>query len=223
MGRLQFSYSSLFSHPRWKWLIISTVLLGTAMLVLNVSVVNAAMLNLKNTLGISMAAGWLFLLGCSLSGSFLSSLLGIGGAIFIIPIILYFQSGVHLNLGLHQISALCTLFVFAAGVVGFWAHGRHGKIEKRLVVVTGSSASIGALAGGIVQFYLPHNVILTTFVALLFLIGILMIWPLKVEHKEMPEYPISKTVAGCLIGGFLAGIVGIGGRHYTCALYDPLS
>ncbi len=65
MGRLQFSNSRFFSHPRWKWVILSTVLLGVTMLVLNVSVVNAAMLNLKNTLGISMAAGWLFLLGCS--------------------------------------------------------------------------------------------------------------------------------------------------------------
>src|SRR5208282_5445079 len=48
-------------------------------------------------------------------------------------------------------------------------------------------------------------------VGLLFLIGGLMIWPMKVEHKEIPEYSTSKTVIGCLTGGFLAGIVGIGG------------
>ena len=80
-----------------------------------------------------MAASWLFLLTCSLSGAFLSSLLGIGGAIFIIPIILFFQKSVGLNLEMHQISSLTTLFVFVAGVVGFWAHGRHYKIEKKLV------------------------------------------------------------------------------------------
>ena len=27
----------------------------------------------------------------------------------------------------------------------------------------------------------------------------------------MPEYPMTKTVAGCVTGGFLAGMVGIGG------------
>ncbi len=124
MGRLRFTRPRFSSHPGLKWFILSTVLIGAIMLALNVSTVNAAMLNLKNTLGVSMAAGWLFLLGCSLSGSFLSSLLGIGGAIFIIPIILFFQRDVHLNLGIHQISALCTLFVFGAGVIGFWAHGR---------------------------------------------------------------------------------------------------
>src|SRR5208282_2251100 len=48
-------------------------------------------------------------------------------------------------------------------------------------------------------------------VGLLFLIGGLMIWPMKVEHEEIPEYSMSKTVVGCLAGGFLAGIVGIGG------------
>ena len=113
-----------------------------------------------------MMASWIFLLACSLSGAFLSSLLGIGGAIFIIPIILLFQKNVGLNLEMHQISALSTLFVFVAGSIGFWAHGRHYKIEKKLIVITGSCASIGALIGGIVQFHLPHNVILITFIAL---------------------------------------------------------
>ncbi len=158
-----------------------------------------------------MLASWLFLLSCSLSGSFLSSLLGIGGAIFIIPVIMFFQKNVHLNMGIHQISALSTLFVFVAGSIGFWAHGRHMKIEKRLILITGICASLGALAGGTVQFYLPHNVIMTTFVTLLFLISFLMLWPLKVEYTEMPEYSITKTAIGCLTGGFLAGTVGIGG------------
>ncbi len=114
-------------------------------------------------------------------------------------------------MGMHQITALSTLFVFVAGVIGFWAHGRHMKIEKRLVLITGACASIGALAGGLVQFYLPHNVILIAFIALLFLIATLMLWPVKTEYKEMPEYPIKTAVIGCLLGGFLAGMVGIGG------------
>ncbi|MDA8100942.1 MAG: sulfite exporter TauE/SafE family protein [Nitrospiraceae bacterium] len=158
-----------------------------------------------------MAASWLFLLTCSLSGAFLSSLLGIGGAIFIIPIIMFFQKSVGLDLGMHQISALTTLFVFVAGVIGFWAHGRHYKIEKRLVIITGACASVGALAGGVVQFYLPHTVILATFIGLLFLIGGLMIWPIKNENTEIPDYSLTKTIIGCVTGGFLAGMVGIGG------------
>ncbi len=158
-----------------------------------------------------MAASWLFLLTCSLSGAFLSSLLGIGGAVFIIPIILLFQKSVNMNLEMHQISALTTLFVFVAGVIGFWAHGRHYKIEKKLVLITGSCASVGALAGGIVQFYLPHNVVLIIFIALLFLIAGLMLWPIKSEDHEMPKLPIAKTIIGCVTGGFLAGVAGIGG------------
>ncbi len=124
---------------------------------------------------------------------------------------MYFQAAVHLNLGMHQITALTTLFVFVAGVIGFWAHGRHMKVEKRLVLITGCCASLGALSGGIVQFYLSHNVILTTFIALLFLIGTLMIWPIKAEFELIPEYSIRKAVIGCFTGGFLAGMVGIGG------------
>ena len=154
---------------------------------------------------------WLFLLGCSLLGAFLSSLLGIGGAIIIIPIILLFQKAVGLNLDMHQITALTTLFVFVAGVIGFWNHGRHYKIEKKLVVLTGTCASIGALAGGVVQFYVPRNVILMMFIALLFLIATLMLWPIKSEKAEIPDYPLGIAIVGCVIGGFLAGMVGIGG------------
>lgn len=158
-----------------------------------------------------MALCWMFLLSCSLLGSFLSSLLGIGGAIILIPIILFFQKTVHLNLGMHGITALTTLFVFVAGVIGFWAHGRHYKIDKKLVILAGGGASIGALAGGVVQFYLPQNVILITFVLLLFLVGSLMLWPIKNENTEMPDYSLTQTILGCMTGGFLAGMCGIGG------------
>jgi uncharacterized membrane protein YfcA len=158
-----------------------------------------------------VALSWAFLLSCSLFGSFLSSLLGIGGAIILIPVILFFQKNVHLSLGLHGITALTTLFVFVAGVIGFWAHGRHYKIDKKLVILTGGGASIGALAGGVVQFYLPQNIILITFVLLLFLVGGLMLWPIKNENTEMPDYSLTQAILGCMTGGFLAGMVGIGG------------
>ena len=158
-----------------------------------------------------MLESWLFLLACSLSGAFLSSLLGIGGAVFIIPIILLFQKYVGLNLGMHAISSLTTMFVFFAGAVGFWAHGRHYKIEKKLVLITGSCASVGALAGGIVQFYLPHMVMLVTFIALLFIIAGMMLWPVKGGHDEIPDYPLTTAIIGCVTAGFLAGMVGIGG------------
>jgi uncharacterized membrane protein YfcA len=209
MSRLKFP--RLSSNPRWKWIILPFILGAVAIPLLHVSIVNAAVVDMENTLAVPMVAAWLFLLACSLSGSFLSSLLGIGGAVFIIPIIMFFQKNVHLNLGIHQISSLSTLFVFVAGSIGFWAHGRHMKIDKKLVIVTGICASMGAMTGGIVQFYLPHTVILTMFIGLLFLIATLMLWPIKSEHTEVPQYPLNRAVVGCFIGGFLAGTVGIGG------------
>ena len=210
MSKLKFRYPRFSSYPGRSWFILATVLLGATMSVFNASIVNAA-IQATNNIGGPTAAAWLFLLACSVGAAFFSSLLGIGGAILIIPIILFFQKSVNLNLEIHEISALTTLFVFVTGFIGFWAHGRHYKIEKRLVVLTGTCASVGALAGGTVQFYLPHNVILVTFVVLLFFISFSMLWPIKNENKEMPEYSVKKTVIGCVTGGFLAGIVGIGG------------
>ena len=38
-----------------------------------------------------------------------------------------------------------------------------------------------------------------------------MLWPIKMSMTEMPEYSLTKAILGCLTGGFLAGMVGIGG------------
>ncbi|MGQ9499910.1 MAG: hypothetical protein ACUVQ6_06120 [Dissulfurimicrobium sp.] len=61
------------------------------------------------------------------------------------------------------------------------------------------------------QFYLLHTVMLITFVALLFPMAGLMLWPVKSEHDEMPEYLLPTAIIGCVIASFLVGMVGIGG------------
>ncbi|HEX8949055.1 MAG TPA: MFS transporter [Dissulfurispiraceae bacterium] len=53
---LQLLHSQISARPGWKWLILSTVLLGATMSALDVSIVNVAMPTLKNTFGVSMAA-----------------------------------------------------------------------------------------------------------------------------------------------------------------------
>ncbi len=54
-AKLQIIHKDLSLHPSWKWLILSTVLLGATMSALDVSIVNVAMPTLKNTFGVSMA------------------------------------------------------------------------------------------------------------------------------------------------------------------------
>ena len=52
---LQILRTNVSSHPSWKWLILSTVLLGATMSALDVSIVSVAMPTLKTTFGVSMA------------------------------------------------------------------------------------------------------------------------------------------------------------------------
>ncbi len=52
---LQFPHPSITSRPSWKWLILTTVLIGATMSALDVSIVNVAMPTLKTSFNTSMA------------------------------------------------------------------------------------------------------------------------------------------------------------------------
>ncbi|MDA8082585.1 MAG: hypothetical protein M0024_02870 [Nitrospiraceae bacterium] len=51
MSSIQLAYPSISSSPAWKWIILSTVLLGANMSSLDVSIVDAAMPTLKAEFG----------------------------------------------------------------------------------------------------------------------------------------------------------------------------
>jgi EmrB/QacA subfamily drug resistance transporter len=53
--KLQSIHKNISLHPGWKWLILSTVLLGATMSALDVSIVNVALPTLKNRFGVSIA------------------------------------------------------------------------------------------------------------------------------------------------------------------------
>jgi len=148
-------------------------------------------------------------------GSFLSGMLGIGGAIvkypmiLIIPPLFGFEAfTVHEVSG---ISALDVLFVSIAGVLGY----RSGNyINKPLILVMGSSVLIGSLIGSFKSEYLSEVQVNIVYGILAILAVIMMLLPKsQIDESKLERVIFNKPLAAIL--GFLvgigSGIVGAGG------------
>ena len=88
----------------------------------------------------------LFIIG--FIGSFISGMVGIGGAIVNYPMILY----IPVLLGFtgytsHEVSGITTVQVFFATFAGAWAYRKSNDMDKTLVVYIGASILIGSFIG----------------------------------------------------------------------------
>lgn len=157
----------------------------------------------------------LVLFGIGFIGSFLSGMLGIGGAIVKYPLLLMVPPlfGLH-GLTAHEvsgISALDVLFVSIAGVLGF---RKSGYLNKPLIISMGISISIGTLMGSFGSQQLTENQVNTVYGILALLAAIMMFIPKK-EMNDIPldEIKFNKPLAVVLsfVVGISSGIVGAGG------------
>jgi len=78
-------------------------------------------------------AGTLVLLG--FAGAFVSGLVGVGGAIVMIPLLYYAPPllGVG-SLPMPEVSGVTMVQVLVAAAVGAWIHGRHAAVQRELAV-----------------------------------------------------------------------------------------
>ncbi|MER2009610.1 MAG: sulfite exporter TauE/SafE family protein [Psychrobacillus sp.] len=148
-------------------------------------------------------------------GSFLSGMLGIGGAIVKFPMILMipplfgFQAFTAHEVS--GISALDVLFVSIAGVLGY----RSGAyLNKTLIIVMGSSVLVGSLIGSFDSELLTEVQVNIVYGILALLAAVMMFIPKKqIDESQIEQVPFNKTLAAIL--GFLvgigSGIVGAGG------------
>src|SRR4030043_1982069 len=90
------------------------------------------------------------LLFLGLGGGFLSGLLGLGGAIFMIPLFLYVPPllGVG-HLDMKQVAAMSMVQVLAASLSGVIVHHKNRFVSKSLLLYMGVANAVGNLAGSI--------------------------------------------------------------------------
>ncbi|MDP4083648.1 MAG: sulfite exporter TauE/SafE family protein [Bacillota bacterium] len=155
----------------------------------------------------------LFLLG--FIGSFISGMVGIGGAIVNFPLLLY----VPPLLGFaaftsHQVSGISAMQVFFATIGGVLIYRKSGYLNKTVILTMGISVLLGSFIGGYGSHLLPEHGINLVYGILAIIAVVLMFIPRKsMEDVRTDDLKINKPLAASLsfIVGISAGIVGAGG------------
>lgn len=156
------------------------------------------------------------LLFLGLGGGFLSGLLGLGGAIFMIPLLLYVPPllGVG-HLDMKQVAAVSMVQVLSASLSGVIVHHKNRFVSKSLLLYMGVANAVGNLAGSIFSKQAKSAFLLAIFASMAVIAAVVMFIPKREQGKDISpdELPYNKVLAvgvSLLIGSF-GGMVGAPG------------
>jgi hypothetical protein len=163
------------------------------------------------------------LLALGLGGGFLSGLLGLGGAIFMIPLLLYVPPllGVGL-LTMKEVAAVSMVQVLSASLTGVLVHNRNRFVSKQLLLVMGVMNAIGNLAGALYSKQTKSELLLGIFATLAVIAAVVMFIPRREQGKDIAPEDVrfNKPLAAAIsLGiGCFGGMVGAPGAF----LYIPV-
>jgi uncharacterized protein len=148
-------------------------------------------------------------------GSFISGMLGIGGAIINFPMLLLIPDALGVaHFTAHEVAGITAIQVLFATIGGVWAYRKGGFLNKTLIGYMGVSILIGSFVGGFGSTHLPESGINVVY-GVLALLAVVMIFVPKngIDEIPMEQVKFNKWLAATLafIVGVGAGIVGAGG------------
>ena len=154
-------------------------------------------------------------------GAFVAGLTGVGGAIVMIPLLLYVPPAIGTGqLEVHEVAAITMVHVFAAAASGVAGHLREGFVDRRLVFTLGAGMMIGSLTGAVISRWLPAEILKGTF-ATMAAAGAIMLFVMRGRAPDEIAVTTWKTATGFLLAlgvGLLAGAVGAGGSFLLLPL-----
>jgi uncharacterized membrane protein YfcA len=157
------------------------------------------------------------------AGAFIAGMLGVGGAIVMVPLLLYVPSLLGLEgLEMKAVSGITMVQVLAAAASGVIAHHRMRAVHGELAGLGGLSMAAGTFAGALASHVLSDRALLLVF-ALMATAALLVLFvpvdtagqPIFAEHVVISR---PRAVAVCLIVGVAAGLVGAGGAFLLVPL-----
>jgi uncharacterized membrane protein YfcA len=141
-----------------------------------------------------------------LTGAFVAGLLGVGGAIVMIPLLLYGPPLLGVGaLDLRAVTGVTMAQVFAAAVSGVLAHRRARAVHVELGLIGGVAMAAGSLVGAVASRWTPEPVLLLVFALMTTLALALMLVP--TETVGQPIFAEHVTFNRPLA----AGLIGAGG------------
>ncbi|GAB4074766.1 sulfite exporter TauE/SafE family protein [Barrientosiimonas marina] len=157
----------------------------------------------------------IFLIG--FVGSFISGMVGIGGAIINFPMLLYIPAALGVaDFSSYEVSGITAVQVLFATIGGVWAYRKGGFLNKTIIGYMGTSIIIGSLAGGYLSSFMSEGGVNFIYGVLALLAAIMMFIPNKGSADNKTSFNPENfkrwlASALALLVGIGAGIVGAGG------------
>lgn len=163
------------------------------------------------------------LVALGLGGGFLSGLLGLGGAIFMIPLLLYVPPLLGLGqFDMKQVAAISMVQVLAASFTGVLVHNKHRFVSRSLLVTMGACNAVGNLAGSLYSGQTKSSFLLAVFATLAVIASVVMFVPRREQGTEVSpdelDYNRPAAVVASLAIGTFGGMVGAPGAF----IYIPV-
>jgi uncharacterized membrane protein YfcA len=163
----------------------------------------------------------LVLLG--LGGGFLSGLLGLGGAIFMIPLLLYVPPMLGVGvLDMKQVAAISMVQVLSASLSGLIVHSKNRFVSRSILLIMGTCNALGNLAGSLLSKGVKSISLLAVFATLAVIAAIVMFIPRRDQGENIAPGSVSynKPLAAMvsLVIGVFGGMVGAPGAF----IYIPV-
>lgn len=158
-----------------------------------------------------------------LAGGFFSGLLGIGGAIIMVPLLLYVPPWLGLPaLNMKEVAAISIVQVTFASLAAAVVHWRNGFVSRPLVLTMGLTGATASFAGAYLSRQVHPDTLLLVFAVVSALAAGLMLVPRQEwgEGVAADEVAFNRplAVAIALAVGLVGGLVGAPGAF----IYVPL-
>ena len=163
------------------------------------------------------------LVALGLGGGFLSGLLGLGGAIFMIPLLLYVPPLLGVGqFDMKQVAAISMVQVLSASLTGVIVHNKNKFVSKSLLIYMGLCNAIGNLAGSFYSRHTKSSFLLAIFATMAVIAAVAMFVPKREQGKGVTpdelEYNKPLAMVFSLAIGVFGGMVGAPGAF----LYIPV-
>jgi uncharacterized membrane protein YfcA len=156
------------------------------------------------------------LAGLGFTGAFVSGLVGVGGAIVMIPLLYYVPPllGVG-SLDIKAVSGITMVQVMVATGVGAWTHGRRGEVHRAMAWTGGIAMGVAAFAGAVFSRYASTHTLLGVFALMTTAaLPLMLVPPSRLPGTEAP-FDRRAAIAYPAVIGFMSGLVGAGGAFLT--------
>ncbi|SMB87403.1 Sulfite exporter TauE/SafE [Desulfonispora thiosulfatigenes DSM 11270] len=145
-------------------------------------------------------------------GAFISGLVGIGGAIIIVPMLYFIPPLFGLTgLSMQESAAISIVQVLVATGTAALVHKSNKTVNTDLVMWMGSSIIVASFIGGMGSKYVDETTLQIVFASLALIAAIMMFIPKKEVNSEEVVFNKPLAVLSAAVVGILAGLIGAGG------------